>query len=361
MKCLISIFVILSLISCQDHKNLDYVLNKYTEEVNSIKKMSYEVIRIDTFSQDFIMNRSGNVLIEKNTNDSLLGMSFYAKSSSANKYYLYDKDKAFEISKKDSNYTIEKGYYGFLGSPGGQLISENLFFSDSVYTSVKLENLKNNYKLHYYYANDSILNITDIRKTFFFDKHSFLPSKIITTSIKSGYKRSQYFIFNNIRVNNEVVNSIKEYKSKLQKFKVLQVENVFKNSQIGKKITEKGFLNLDNEFMEIQNRFPALISFWESWCAPCIRSLPKIDKLQKKYGNSINIIGITMDNHKSVINLLSTKKIKFLNLKGMSDTHNNYEISNFPTYFLINEKGVIIKEYFSFSDKIESDIKKLLE
>lgn len=361
MRILISTLIFLFFISCQNQKTIDFVLNKYTEKSNSIKNITYKVVRIDTFSKDFIMNRRGNVLIEKNINDSLFGMSFYARSSFVNKDYLYDKNKVFEISKRDSTYIVEKGYYGFLGSPGGQLVSKNLLYLDDDYKSVSLEENKNNYTLQYSFDNDTILNIENINKKIIIDKHTFLPSKMVMTSERSGEKRSQYFIFESIKINDEVATSIEMYKNQLLDFKITPVKKNINNSQIGYKIKEKGLFTLKNEFVEIQKKFPALISFWEPWCAPCIRSLPKIDKLRDKYDNKLYIIGITTDNTASVINLLFTKKIKFLNLKGTENIHNNYEITSFPTYFLVDKNGIIVKEYFYYSNKIETDIKELLD
>ena len=43
-----------------------------------------------------------------------------------------------------------------------------------------------------------------------------------------------------------------------------------------------------------------LVDFWASWCAPCARSFPAMDELQKKYGpQGFAIIAVSVDEHQS--------------------------------------------------------------
>jgi thiol-disulfide isomerase/thioredoxin len=38
----------------------------------------------------------------------------------------------------------------------------------------------------------------------------------------------------------------------------------------------------------------AIINFWASWCAPCVREMPALDALHKKQ-ESVNVVGIGLD------------------------------------------------------------------
>lgn len=43
-----------------------------------------------------------------------------------------------------------------------------------------------------------------------------------------------------------------------------------------------------------------LVDFWASWCAPCARSFPVMDELQKKYGpQGLVIVAVSVDEHQS--------------------------------------------------------------
>ena len=43
-----------------------------------------------------------------------------------------------------------------------------------------------------------------------------------------------------------------------------------------------------------QNRI-AVVNFWASWCAPCVREMPALDQLQKKYGAAVQVLGVGLD------------------------------------------------------------------
>lgn len=352
MKNHLFLFILLSFISCQKTVTIDYVIEKFNDTANSYKNIETKVTRIDTFYDGYVMNRNGTLLIEKDINDELFGLSFYAIPNAINKEYLYDNNKAFQISKELKNYTLEKGYRGFLGSPGGQLFSKNLISLDSIYESIDFTETKNSFILKYSYEDDTVYNVSNHKKIVLINKSTFLPSKVITTSERLGEKSSQHYIFENIKIDDEINTSIEKYKNELQEYTIEQTEDLKRNSQIGKKFIE-------NELFKLNSK-PTLISFWEVWCSPSIRSISKFDNLKNKYSPSLNFIGIATENQEMVQKMLSAKKTSFLNLIANSELHKRYEINSFSTYFLIDKNGMILKEYFSFSDEIEKDIKDLI-
>lgn len=358
MKILIFLFFIL--FSCQEHQNAESIIKEYNDMAEHYEKIEYQIIRIDTFSKNSSWNKRGKVLIEKRKTDTLFGMSFFANSYEIDNEYLYDNNKCFEIFIKEQNYTIEHGFYGFMGSPGGQLVSDVFFGLDSIYKTVKLIDTKKDYQLQYEFEDDTLYNITHIRKTVIIDKQSFLPQKVVVTSIRNDENTSQIFKFDTILLNNEVTNSIENYKNQLQYFEPIEVEKPVKTSLIGTKFKVDYLPDLrNNTSISVADKLPALISFWEVWCGPCIKSLPGLKSIQNTYKQKINVIGISSESTENAKTMLLSKKIDFLNLKGNRELLNEYEINSFPTYFIVDKNGVIIKEYSFFSNKIEEDIKAL--
>ncbi|MGB5007488.1 MAG: redoxin domain-containing protein [Ferruginibacter sp.] len=69
------------------------------------------------------------------------------------------------------------------------------------------------------------------------------------------------------------------------------------NSIIGTKAPEITFDNLYNarvsasKLSEIKNKI-VIIEFWATWCAPCIRSLGQLEKLQTKYKNKVQVVAV---------------------------------------------------------------------
>ena len=355
-------FVIILLIlvfGCQNKITKETVINNYNKKINSIDKIEYHIKRIDTFSPDYVWNKTGNVLIEKRKNDTLHKMSFFARSYSLDKNYLYDDYNSFKLSNKSNTYEMV-GSYGFRGSPGGQLISDVLFGLDSIYKTVDLIKTKNNYQLYYTFENDTVHDIINVEKTIIVDKTTFLPIRIVKTSERGGERTVGIFEFDSILINNQVKNSIVNQKNKLQDLELIKSAEPVITSLKGTKFNTESLPNLwDDKPINVSEKFPALISFWQFWCSPCIKSLPKLKLLQNMYKDKISVIGISTQNPEKVKHILLSKNIEFLNLKGTNKILEDYHINSFPAYFLVDKDGTIIKEYSVFSEEIEEDIKAL--
>ena len=91
-----------------------------------------------------------------------------------------------------------------------------------------------------------------------------------------------------------------------------------------------------------------LIDVWASWCGPCITNFPKVNELQKKYKDNLEVISISIDSDiDSYIKALQTMDVPG-NLKLYSENGPQGEFSEFfqttaiPRYILIDENGKII-------------------
>ncbi len=55
-----------------------------------------------------------------------------------------------------------------------------------------------------------------------------------------------------------------------------------------------------------------LINFWATWCGPCVEELPAIEKLQKEYGDKIEIVAVNYgEDKKTVDEFLKDKNYTF--------------------------------------------------
>jgi thiol-disulfide isomerase/thioredoxin len=59
---------------------------------------------------------------------------------------------------------------------------------------------------------------------------------------------------------------------------------------------------------------PTLVNLWASWCAPCVKELPTLDKLARAEGGRLNVVAISEDTapHASVEAFLKTHAIATL-------------------------------------------------
>jgi thiol-disulfide isomerase/thioredoxin len=87
-----------------------------------------------------------------------------------------------------------------------------------------------------------------------------------------------------------------------------------------------------------------LINYWATWCPPCIRELPSIDRLQARLGgDDFTIVAISIDRGGKPI---ARRLMKHLRLKNLalyldptSKSAKKLGVRSMPTTFLFDRKG----------------------
>lgn len=105
-----------------------------------------------------------------------------------------------------------------------------------------------------------------------------------------------------------------------------------------------------------------LLDFWGHWCAPCIKAFPKLKNLNEQYAGKLLIIGIAAESEEEKKQWIQAIRVNNLNwvhvseLKGEKGRVNEqYNISAYPTYLLLDKQGVIIERAESI-EKIQKRI-----
>ena len=111
-----------------------------------------------------------------------------------------------------------------------------------------------------------------------------------------------------------------------------------------------------------------LLNFWATWCAPCIKEIPELLELKKKFKNDVEIYFLSVDSNvkKTVPKFL--KKNKLEDLKVLNDEKlkisSKFGVKVMPTTVIINKKFeevAQIKGYVDWSSSKYVDlIKKFL-
>jgi thiol-disulfide isomerase/thioredoxin len=59
---------------------------------------------------------------------------------------------------------------------------------------------------------------------------------------------------------------------------------------------------------------PTLVNLWATWCAPCVKELPTLDRLAQAHNGDLNVVAISQDDapHASVVAFLQANKIATL-------------------------------------------------
>jgi thiol-disulfide isomerase/thioredoxin len=363
-KTLLFILTLSLFYSCKEETKIDsnYVISKFRENANKINTLEYRMRRIDTFQDGTVWDNTGIALIEKNDDDKVFGFSFYGKRDDIDKEFIYDGGNGFRIFKTNKTYEIEPGHFGFIGSPGGQMVHKNIFKLDSIYKNVSISETENSYLLSFEFENDTVYNVSDIIKIYELDKKDFFLTEIKRTSNQFGNKSVSIAKFNDIKINNNVTRSIKELKEEFKDYNIIQPEKSEPNRLLAKElpILELPDLFDQDKIVNVNSDKLTLIDFWEVWCGSCIASFPKVESLKNKYSSELNVIGIVSEDKENAIKLIKEKGTTFQNLIGNDELKKTFSVNGWPRYFLIDKDGIVQKEYFGFSEQIEQDIKEII-
>ncbi|QCK16154.1 TlpA family protein disulfide reductase [Mangrovivirga cuniculi] len=104
-----------------------------------------------------------------------------------------------------------------------------------------------------------------------------------------------------------------------------------------------------------------LITFWATWCAPCLKEKPELDKLKKEFANksSLKFIDVSFDNDRNKWeNFLNNKQPlgKQLISENQQSTSREFNFNGIPMHILVSEDGTY-KKYRSL-EAVKNVIKR---
>ena len=128
-----------------------------------------------------------------------------------------------------------------------------------------------------------------------------------------------------------------------------------------KKIENIDFINSDGEKISISKYLnnSMIVNFWATWCAPCRKEMPSLDKLKgsKTFKNAeiiaVNIADETYEKSKKFFDDLKIKNLEVF-LGSGSEIARKLKIRGLPTTILIDNEGyefARIVGYIDFEDK----------
>jgi len=110
-----------------------------------------------------------------------------------------------------------------------------------------------------------------------------------------------------------------------------------------------------------------MIDFWGTWCGPCIAEMPKVSEYAKKYKDKLEILGVNSgDSKKKMTDFLEKHNYKWqqvINVKGESADNFvlKFNVTGFPTKFIIDPEGKIVKKYTGSGEEAFELLEELLK
>ena len=94
---------------------------------------------------------------------------------------------------------------------------------------------------------------------------------------------------------------------------------------------------------------PLLINFWATWCPPCVRELPEIDRFHREFGpRGWRVLGLAIDGPTPVREFLARVKVGFpIALAGLEGTELLNQLGNpqggLPFSVMIDGAGRVVQ------------------
>jgi thiol-disulfide isomerase/thioredoxin len=95
------------------------------------------------------------------------------------------------------------------------------------------------------------------------------------------------------------------------------------------------------------------LQVYTSWCISCIEQMMVFQQLQKKFGNKVEFVSISIDRDEKLFRKMLPKNYtwKILHCNSIREFKEDYNIKSVPSYFLIGPKGEFIEAFTKSPDE----------
>ena len=101
-------------------------------------------------------------------------------------------------------------------------------------------------------------------------------------------------------------------------------------------------LNTNNvNFNQLEGKV-IFVSFWATWCSPCVAELPSMNKLYNDYKENVVFLFITNENWKTVNSFYKKKEYDFPTFNSQTKTPVEFYSKSIPATFILDKKGNIV-------------------
>lgn len=119
------------------------------------------------------------------------------------------------------------------------------------------------------------------------------------------------------------------------------------NAQMVKNFTLKNLSNEQKSFNDLKGEKLTLIDFWATWCKPCNKAIPELNKIYSRYKDrGVEIIGINCDGPRSISKVAPMVKSLQIQYPVLIDINaglmDDLNLMAYPTLLMVNGEGKIL-------------------
>lgn len=149
-------------------------------------------------------------------------------------------------------------------------------------------------------------------------------------------------------------------------FELFKKDKSYQNPIIEEFIDIAG-IDLDSNKLLKISEFPnkvVILDFWYRSCYPCLKSIPFLNKLYKKYSDKgLTILGINPvdDIEKSAVKMNQFKVEKGIEYPLLFTKNNEYGIKEYPTLILLDMNKKILYTKIGYNIELEAELTALID
>ncbi len=381
---LILVFLFCANISFSQKLTPKDILLKSKEACEKVKSASYDAeLYFKFFDHTDTTHLTGRLNLSKlDTNySSVIGRLVKEMNNQEWTFLQYTNQKIYSFSKSKVN--IDTIYYK--KAFGGNIQDELFNISFMKLQPFKVLDEKSN---HYeiigntksaYTIGIKIKDDGELDKyysTFTIDKKTFLPTLITNVVRLKSQNQYQYkkLTISNLSINDDSANYY------LNHFNVKEFDTVkYTERYVVPKLLDSNTFAPDWKFpvygkndsvslSQFRGKY-VLMDYWYVACYPCQKAIPSLLKLQEKYKDKLIVLGMNpFDNDEKLKEFIPKNNISYQVIKCNSQFPRSiYNVIAYPTMYLLNKEGKIIKTERGFisedngAEKFENEISELIK
>ena len=119
-------------------------------------------------------------------------------------------------------------------------------------------------------------------------------------------------------------------------------------------------------FQSLSSGKPVLVDFWATWCAPCVKAMPELQKLHQKHAaKGFSVVGISIDEeHDKAKTFTAKRKLAYPVYLDATKTPawSTFHVRSIPAVFLVDSQGRIVQQWLGKVDmkEVEQAVAKLV-
>ena len=112
---------------------------------------------------------------------------------------------------------------------------------------------------------------------------------------------------------------------------------------------------------------PIIISFWATWCKPCVKELSAISDVYEDWVDEtgVKLIAVSIDNARSMKRVAPYVNGKAWDYEVLLDPNGDFKrvmnVVNVPHTFLIDGNGKVVYQHTSYADGDEEELYELVK